>query len=98
MSSCTFENKTHAAGASFISGCDTCACGNDGRVTCKPRCPAAQMPDSHPLCFKVPDRQDPCCTMLVCDVEKEQTGEYNMFERWNRVSPKASIVKSKDQF
>ncbi|XP_034249590.1 putative epidermal cell surface receptor isoform X2 [Thrips palmi] len=68
LESCTFKNKTYSRGQTFYDACESsCSCGDAGNVTCKPRCPPteAKMSDR---CLAVPDRADPCCSVVLCDV------------------------------
>jgi hypothetical protein len=65
-------------GQKFDRGCsETCECGFDGKVSCRPRCSmpffrrGARIND--PACIEKP-ADDPCCSLLVCS---QDTGNYS---------------------
>lgn len=68
LEGCVHKNQTFQKGVMFNDGCEAlCSCGDSGKVTCKSRCPQVAN-NSSDQCVSVPDPNDPCCTVVFCDV------------------------------
>ncbi|KAK8394527.1 hypothetical protein O3P69_006595 [Scylla paramamosain] len=66
---CTQGNVTYAKHATFYNGCESqCVCIGFGDISCTPRCPPFKvMPEGAEKCETLPDPNDSCCSITVCD-------------------------------
>ncbi|XP_045125516.1 uncharacterized protein LOC123512922 isoform X3 [Portunus trituberculatus] len=66
---CTQGNVTYARHATFYNGCESqCVCIGFGDISCTPRCPPFKvMPEGAEKCETLPDPNDSCCSITVCD-------------------------------
>ncbi|CAH1393102.1 unnamed protein product [Nezara viridula] len=76
IQSCTHNNQTYKKGEQFNVECTICECTDNGAVQCKPRCPPTtnNTNSDSDRCLTVPDKKDPCCTILYCDVNESEDG------------------------
>nr|XP_014276845.2 putative epidermal cell surface receptor isoform X1 [Halyomorpha halys] len=73
---CIHKNQTYQKGEQFNVDCTICECTDNGAVQCKPRCPPTtnNTNSDSDRCLTVPDKKDPCCTILYCDVNESEDG------------------------
>ncbi|XP_071522975.1 uncharacterized protein sas isoform X2 [Panulirus ornatus] len=72
--SCTFKNSTYRPGDVFYDECDyRCACNNNTEIECEPRCefPHEDGSETEPGCEYLPDPEDSCCKLRVCNSTSE---------------------------
>lgn len=63
---CEYNNKTYDRGVRFEDGCVArCICDGTGHISCSPRC--AVMASGGPGCQEVPDPDDSCCKIMLCN-------------------------------
>lgn len=78
---CSHKNETFKLGEAWNDGCESiCTCQANGIADCRPRCPTANNTMIAEGCVSLPDRNDPCCMMVLCDVtlgdhEEGRTGK-----------------------
>ncbi|XP_068226472.1 uncharacterized protein [Palaemon carinicauda] len=79
---CTVDNVTYAKDEKFYKGCDTqCVCMGFGDVSCFPRCPPLKVVSDTPKhCQTLPDPEDSCCSITVCDEETPDVMKANITE------------------
>ncbi|XP_021921716.1 putative epidermal cell surface receptor isoform X2 [Zootermopsis nevadensis] len=71
LEGCTFKNQSYQRGDTINDGCSAvCTCGEAGKILCKPRCPPVNRTSSADRCVELPDSSDPCCTVVLCDVNE----------------------------
>ncbi|XP_069671926.1 putative epidermal cell surface receptor isoform X2 [Periplaneta americana] len=70
LEGCTFKNQSYQRGDTIKDGClAVCTCAEAGQVLCKPRCPPVNKnSSSSDRCVELPDPNDSCCTVVLCDV------------------------------
>uniref|UniRef100_A0A8D8UBU4 VWFC domain-containing protein n=1 Tax=Cacopsylla melanoneura TaxID=428564 RepID=A0A8D8UBU4_9HEMI len=70
---CVSEGVRHKYGDTFYDGCvGICSCTRDGAITCVSRCPPSvyMYTASSRNCREVPDPNDSCCRVTVCDEDE----------------------------
>ncbi|XP_064089509.1 uncharacterized protein LOC135203613 isoform X1 [Macrobrachium nipponense] len=80
---CTVDNVTYAKDEKFYKGCQTqCVCMGFGDVSCVPRCPPLKVlvSDTAKHCQTLPDPEDSCCSITVCDEETPDVMKANITE------------------
>ncbi|XP_050740420.1 uncharacterized protein LOC127010411 isoform X2 [Eriocheir sinensis] len=84
---CTQGNVTYARHATFYQGCEAqCTCIGFGDISCTPRCPPFKiMPEDAEKCQTLPDPNDPCCSITVCDKPTPDVMKANITELENEV-------------
>lgn len=71
---CVHKNESYKRGSIFKDGCErVCTCEAAGQVNCKARCPPVQ--NNTDTCLLLPDPKDPCCKILLCDVEEHDVNK-----------------------
>ncbi|XP_066984324.1 uncharacterized protein sas isoform X7 [Macrobrachium rosenbergii] len=80
---CTVDNVTYAKDEKFYKGCQTqCVCMGFGDVSCFSRCPPLKVlvSDTAKHCQTLPDPEDSCCSITVCDEETPDVMKANITE------------------
>ncbi|KAL1129700.1 hypothetical protein AAG570_012644 [Ranatra chinensis] len=84
---CVYKNLTYKSGETFNDSCTAiCHCEEDGHVSCKPRCAPSNMTGPSDQCLTLKDSNDPCCTVLYCDVNANDGPQENSMQRIKLIS------------
>uniref|UniRef100_A0A8D8RZF6 Epidermal cell surface receptor n=2 Tax=Cacopsylla melanoneura TaxID=428564 RepID=A0A8D8RZF6_9HEMI len=75
---CLYKNELRKTGEEFNDACEAvCTCEEAGHISCKPRCPPKVSNTTSDRCVAVPDPNDSCCMVVLCDVSIQEHDVHN---------------------